>query len=271
MITPFRQAIWPGDQGADVKAVKRAMVKMKSPGYAQLKIDNVAGQTFVRVLDHVLRMHGLPQDHKYGPKAHAIFAPHFDLYGISLYRKAKIRDHSPKPDIAHETAQQAAKQLLELAKEGRYHADNPGDLYDLQRTAQGLTVWSRGGRWVRLDPRPLRAIVWLIKEHNYKIGTFAFCSDHNFDGWRGHAGGFAVDISSINGVALAIDSAHKLTFEVATLLRNGGVGNYRPWQLITAGTGYVYHQDLMNLCIPSAGFYGWDTLAGHRNHIHVGY
>lgn len=270
MATAYRQPIWPGDQGSDVKAVKRAMVAMKASGHENLKLDNVAGLTFVHVLDHELRMRGLPQDHKYGPKAHAIFAPHFDLYGISLYKKAKIRDHTPKPDIVHESAQQAAKQLLELAREGRYHADNPGDLVDLQRTAAGLTVWSRGGRWVRLDPRPLRTLVWLIKTHNYKIGTFALCSDHHFDGWRGHSGGFAVDISSINGASLAGGSAHELTRAVAGTIRNGG-SSYRPWQLITAGTGYVYYNDLLSLCIPSSGFYGSDTLAGHRNHIHVGY
>lgn len=269
MTTPYRQPIWPGDQGSDVKAVKRAMVKMKAPGHEQLKIDNVAGATFVHVLDHELRMHGVAQDHKYGPKAHAIFAPHFDLYGISLYRKAKIRDHSPKPDTAHMSAQEAAKQLLELAREGRYHADNPGDLYDLQRTAQGLTVWSRGGRWIRLDPRPLRLLVWLIRTHNYRIGTFAICSDHHFDGWRGHAGGFAVDISSINGVSLAGPSAHDLTHAVVNTIRSGI--QYRPWQLISAGTGYVYYNDLLNMCIPSAGFYGQPTLSEHRNHVHVGY
>lgn len=270
MATAYRQPIWPGDQGSDVKAVKRSMVAMKVPDYEQLKLDNVAGGTFVRVLNGVLRSNHLPQDGKYGPKAHAIFAPHFDLYGVSLYKKAQIRDHSPQPDIAHESAQQAAKQLLDLAREGRYRADNPGDMTDIERTAAGLTVWSRGGRWIRMDARPLQVLVWLIKTHNYRLGTFALCSDHHFDGWHGHSGGFAVDISSINGISISGAGAHEMTRAVANVLRNAP-SPFRPRQLITAGSGYVYYQDCLNLCLPSAGYYDQDTLAGHRNHIHVGY
>jgi hypothetical protein len=270
MATPYRQPIWPGDEGADVKAVKRAFQRMGIQGSGGLVIDNRAGPQFVLVLDRLLRQHGLRADHEYGPQAHALVAPHFDLYGVSLYRKARIRTHKPPPlPVFSESAKQAALELLQLRELGRYRADNPGDLRDLQATADGKHVWSQGGYYVMLDPRPLRLLVWLIRMHGYRLGTFALCSDHHFDGQHGHSGGLAVDISSINDIALASDAAHGLARAVASTIRNSS--NARPWQLITAGTGYVWHTDLEGLCIPSASFYGWTTLSEHRNHIHVGY
>ena len=270
-VTPFRQEIWAGDQGSDVKAVKRAMRAMKMHGSEDLVIDNIAGKTFITILNNILRSHGQRQDGKYGPKAHAIIAPHFDLYGISLYRKAKIRSRKPPIEpIISETAIHAAHDLIGLMKSGKYRADNPGDLRDLQATANGSAVWSQGGYWVRLDPRPLRLLLWLIKEHGYSLGTYAFCSDHHNDGPHGHSGGLAVDISSINGRGIIGGGMHDATLKLLQVIHTAPAGLH-PRQLICGGSGLMFYKDIENLCVPSPSFYGWQTLSEHRNHIHVGY
>ena len=97
-----------------------------------------------------------------------------------LYRTAKKREpvHPPLPE---QNAQELAKELIVYYHEGKYRADNPGDLRDLEATAAGKAVWSQAGRYVHVDRRPLATLVWLIRQ-GYKIGTFAICSDHHYDG-----------------------------------------------------------------------------------------
>lgn len=100
MTTPFRQVIQKGDVGSDVKAVKRAGKKINAQGSKQVVINKTAGDSFIHMLDAVAHNHGMTPDHKYGPKLHAIFAPHFDAYGVSLYKSARIRKRHPKQDPA---------------------------------------------------------------------------------------------------------------------------------------------------------------------------
>lgn len=272
LATAYRQPILPGDQGADVKAVKRAMVKMAARGAGTLIINNQAGSAFVQVLNTIFRQHGLKADGKYGPGAHAIIAPHFDLYGISLYRKAAIRDRTPPPPtIGYETAKQAAQRLLGHATHGRYHADNPGDLRDLQRTANGDPVWSALGRWVYVDHRPLELVVWLIEERGHKIGTYAICSDHHNDGAHGHSGGFAIDISSIDGHGIGGGGAHAITLAVVQAIRFHSPAILRPRQLICDGAEGVRYSDIAACCLPYEGYYDSSTLRGHLDHCHAGF
>ena len=271
-MTPYRQLILPGDQGSDVKAVKRAMVKMAVKGAGTLIINNQAGSAFVQVLNTILRQHGLKADGKYGPGAHAIIAPHFDFYGVSLYKKAAIRDRTPPPPIiGRETARQAAQRLLSHATAGRYHADNPGDLADLKRTANGDPVWSQLGCWVYIDHRPLELVIWLIEEQKHKIGTYAICSDHSNDGPHGHAGGFAIDISSIDGHGIGGSGAHAITLAVAQAIRFHSPTILRPRQLICDGAEGVRYSDIAACCLPYETYYDSSTLQGHRNHIHSGF
>lgn len=259
---PFRQLVRPGEKGLDVLAYHRALRKM---GYRRVLLSRTAGPQFCDAVRHVQRDHGLRSDGIIGEKTHRIVGAHFDAYGAKLYRTARIR----KPP-APTSAQAAAKRLLELSRAGKYRADNPGDLRDIEAAALGHQVWSRGGRWVKIDARPLEMLVWLIDEMGYRVGTFALCSDHHFDGWKGHAGGYATDISSIDGVSIGSGSeiARILTARVAGMIR---YGRLRPWQLICDGYGGRHDPTIAALTIPSAGFYGSSTMAGHRNHIHVGY
>jgi hypothetical protein len=264
-VTKFRQPIFPGDVGSDVWAVKRAYISMGVSGSGTLAKTKRAGSAFVAVTQIVQRQHSLKADGIYGAATHAVVAPHFDRWGAALYRSAAIRHHTP-PAPTGSTA--AARRLLVLHGQGKYRADNPGDLNDIEAAARGAAVWSRAGRWVHIDRRPLELLVWLIDKKGYQIGTFAICSDHSNDGPHGHAGGLAVDISSVNGVSIA-SHAEALTLQAAKAIRDAP--GLRPRQLICGGSGYVLEPSIYACCIPSAEFYGWTTVREHTNHIHAGY
>lgn len=267
-MTPWRQLILPGDQGRDVKAVKRAMKAMHAKGVQALVVDDHAGTAFVEILNGILVAHGERADGKYGPDAHAIVAPHFDAYGRSLYKLAAIRKRTQPPNNLD--AVSAAKRLLGHASLGRFRDDRGTELAQLRLAAAGKPVWSPAGRYVHLDRRWMDAILLLIEEHDLRIGTFAMCSDHHYDSMRGHAGGVAVDISSIDGMSVVSSSAGPTVKKVLTILR-GLQSPLAPWQLISGGYGGHYDYGCRALCIPSAGFYGEPTLSQHENHIHLGY
>jgi hypothetical protein len=265
----YRQYIRPGQSGRDVKAVKRAIEVMHVHNSENLKNNLFAGSQFVKCVRRVQRNHNLHEDGIYGKATHAIIAPHFDTYGRLLYREARLR--KPKyPPLPEGNAVELAHELLHYHSVGKYRTDNSGDLYDIQRTAQGLPVWSPLGYWVHLNKQPLELLVWLIKQ-DLVIGTFALCSDHHtLDGPHGHNGGFAVDIDSINGIAIASQSAkaRDLTLRVTRLIRYHTPAALRPWQLICNGYGNMYYQPIAACTIGSYNYY---TLRAHRGHIHAGY
>lgn len=273
MTTPYRQSIPPGVTGGDVLAVKRAYIRMHITGAGGLALTRTAGAAFVSVTRSVQLQHRLPADGVYGYATHQVVAPFFDLYGAFLYRTAAIRKPVPPPAPVG-NAQSFAKKLLAYSKTGEYHADNPADLPDIIATANGKPVWSQAGRWVHIDPHPLQLLCWLIEEEHHRVGTYAICSDHSNDGGtHGHAAGFAVDISSIDGVAVAAHTpqARGLTLEVAKLIHNAPSGLV-PSQLICGGYGNVRDAAISLLSIPAAdSYYGSVTMAEHCNHIHAGY
>jgi hypothetical protein len=163
----------------------------------------------------------------------------------------------------------SAKRLLAFKEQGKYHADNPGDLKDIKATAEGRAVRNVNGAAVHIDERVMRVLVFLI-EKGHTIGTFAICSDHHDDGPHGHAGGMAVDISTIDGQAVAQSSARAAVIKVDTELNRAG--ELTPRQLISGGVGNVRDQTISALSIPDAdAFYGAATMAQHCNHVHVGY
>ena len=163
----------------------------------------------------------------------------------------------------------SAKRLLAFSEQGKYHADNPGDLNDIKATAAGRAVHNVNGAAVHIDERVMRVLVFLI-EKGHTIGTFAICSDHHDDGPHGHAGGMAVDISTIDGHAVASASARAVVIKLDTELHHAG--ELTPRQLISGGVGNVRDQTISALSIPGAdSFYGADTMAQHCNHVHVGY
>jgi len=266
----FRQLIRPGQRGRDVKAVKRAMIKMGVKGAGSMGKTNKAGPEFVKCLKNVQRNHGLHVDGIYGKKTHAVIAPHFDAYSKLLYRTAKIRK-PPMPPMSSTDAKVYAQRLLGHHNTGKYIANNSGDLRDIQRTAQGLPVWSAEGRWIHIDYRPLKLLCYLIEVKGHKIGTYALCSDHFYDGPHGHAGGLAVDIDEIDGTNIASSSARAKTLELAKEIHNLS-GDLHPWQEICGGYGYMRDSAISAESIPSAdSFYGSTTMRQHTNHIHVGY
>lgn len=268
----WRQPIRANDVGSDVKAVKRAMKRMKAQDSAKIVVNRRAGRAFIHTLRAIQKNHGLHVDGVYGPKTHSILVHEhaFDLYGAMLYRSARIRkEDAPTPPTG--SAKAEAQQLLKFHEAGKYRADNSGDLYDIRQTALGRPVWSRAGRYVFIDPRPLRLLVYLI-EQGYTIGTYAICSDHFNDGPHGHAGGYAVDISSINGTSIGTRSAKSQALALELARKINKAGALRPRQQICGGYGYVRDSKISACSIPAAdSYYGGTTMQQHTNHIHCGY
>jgi hypothetical protein len=170
--------------------------------------------------------------------------------------------------MSGEKAAASAKHLLKFHREGRYRPEGSSDLKDVQATAGGRPVRSQSGKLVHIDERLMRVLNRLI-ESGHTIGTSSICSDHHDDGEHGHAGGLAVDISSIDGHSIATTSARALVIEVDTALHKAGV--LTPRQLISGGVGNAPDSTISHLTIPSAEFYGAQTMSEHCNHIHVGY
>lgn len=264
----FRQVIFPGDVGSDVLAVKHALQRMGVQGSGALNDSERAGPAFVKALKVLQRHHDLTSDGKYGKKTHAVVAPHFDAADVKLYEKAAVRKHET-PELANGDAAAAAKRLLELAKEGKYHADNPSDMADIEATAAGRAVHSQHGGLVHIDARVLEVLLHLIDDLGHKIGTFAICSDHHDDGPNGHAGGKAVDISTIDGHAVASPSSRASVVTIDKALCNAG--KLKPRQLITAGCGNARDPEILHFCLPSFSIFDAGTLNAHCNHIHIGY
>ncbi len=274
MTIPFRQPIREGQSGSDVKAVKRATIAMHIGGSGSMVTRgphaDYAGESFIKVIKRVQKNHSLHQDGVYGKATHEIVAPHFDPYGRQLYRRARIR--KPKPPPIPPTAVAAAKELLELHKQGKYHDDRGTELIQIQETAAGHAVWSPLGGYVHLDERILQALVWLIRDKGFTLGTFAMCTDHPYDGPHGHAGGHAVDISSIDGISVTAPLSRSKP-KVLALLKalHAAPSHLKPWQLISGGCANVLVSECEALTIPSAAFYGSTTMHEHTNHVHLGY
>lgn len=262
----FKQLILPGDVGSDVLAVKHTLRRMAIKGNEAIRMNNTAGPPFVATLRSAQAQGDITIDGKYGPNTHALIAPHFTPDDEALYQRAAIR--RPLAALASGDAAANARQLLQFQAQGRYHADNPGDLSDIQATAGGRAVHSQSGQMVHIDARVMQILVHLI-DNGHSIGTFAICSDHHDDGPHGHAGGRAVDISTIDGHSIATLSARAAVIQIDKQLRNAGA--LVPRQLITGGVGNKIDQSIEGLTIPNPAFYGPETMKEHTNHIHIGY
>jgi|SRR5215469_4774389 len=262
----FRQLILPGDIGSDVLAVKHTLRRMAIKGNEAMTMGNTAGPAFVTTLRNAQAKGGITVDGKYGPHSHALIAPKFTPDDEGLYQHAAIR--RPGSSLVSGDAAANAQKLLNFQAQGRYHADNPGDLSDIQATAEGRAVLSKSGQMVHIDARVMQVLVHLIGL-GHSIGTFAICSDHHDDGPHGHAGGLAVDISTIDGHPVNSSSARAVVIQVDEQLHNAGV--LKPRQLISGGVGNTIDQAIEALTIPSADFFGPKTMQDHTTHIHVGY
>jgi len=272
-VIAFRQQIKQGQSGSDVTAVKRTMQRMNVPGSGALNLSlrrrKYAGASFTRCIRTVQRNHKLHQDGVYGKQTHALIAPHFGAYDRLLYRRAKIRQPA-KPPVPT-TAIGAAKRLLELQKTGKYHDDRGTTIAQLVKTSKGEPVWSPLGHYVHIDERVLELLVWLIDQKGFKIGTFALCTDHGPDSPKGHAGGFAVDISSIDGISI-LSSSSKPKLIAALQAMRAAPGALKPRQLISGGVANQRDADCSALCLPAADvYYGSATMLQHCNHAHVGF
>jgi hypothetical protein len=263
----FRQVILPGDVGEDVLVVKRALRRMGIEGSGAMSTSSLAGPAFVEAVRAVQRLHSITVDGKYGKDTHAFVAPHFTAADAVIYARAVIRPRDLLGPVPADSVA-AAKRLLQLAELGKYHADNPGDMNDVEATAAGRAVPSKHGGLVHLDPRVLQVILHLI-DRGHTIGTFALCSDHHDDGLHGHAGGRAVDISTVDGKAVSSPASRPAVLAVDMELRQAGP--LTPRQLITGGCGNARDPEIEALCIPSPTFFGVPTILDHTNHIHVGY
>lgn len=269
-MVPFKQSILPGDVGSDVLAVKNTMRRLGIKGSGAMNMGGRAGPAFVAALKLTQRHFEVQMDGKYGQETHGVVATHFDAADQALYQQAAIRKR-PQPPAPSGDAAAAAKQLLALQAQGKYHADNAADLGDIHATAAGQAVHSQSGQMIHIDARVFQVLIHLIGL-GHKIGTFAICSDHHFDSPTGHSGGRAVDISSIDGVAVAApaSSSKALVLKIDNALH--AAGPLKPRQLITGGCGNARDAEISALSIPAAdSFFGPDTMQDHCNHIHVGY
>jgi hypothetical protein len=263
----LRQPILPGDVGSDVLAVKNTLLRLGIKGSGAMNMGERAGPAFVTTLKVAQRRFEVESDGKYGKNTHAVIAPHFDGADEALYQKAEIRKRVAPPAPAGDAAG-AAKQLLELQAQGKFHCDNPGDLADINATVAGQAVHGPRGL-VHVDERVFQVLIHLIGL-GHTIGTFAICSDHHDDGPNGHAGGRAVDISSIDGHSVGSSSSRSLVIAINQALHDAGP--LEPRQLISGGCGNVRDTEISALSIPdSDAFYGADCMRAHCNHIHVGY
>lgn len=168
----------------------------------------------------------------------------------------------------------AAKQLLSMSTSGRF-TDSHNSV-DLRASALNRKVNSACGGSVFIDIRCIQMILWLIQQ-GYKIGTYAWCSDHHCDGMSGHSGGHAVDIAIINGIGVNQESCGPLVVQIDTLLNKHAPDGLRPRQLISGGFGNHRDQTCTSLCITDPvgqnpdSYYTPGVMAEHCNHIHVGY
>lgn len=176
-----------------------------------------------------------------------------------------------------------AKKLLTYYREGKYKDDDGLQIEQMKKIANGEKLTNQGGGSYYMFDKVLKGIVFLI-ESGFTIGTYALMSDHHMnDGY--HPLGQAVDISSINGVAIGNGGAQalNLTIQVARLL-NGLGGEMFPDQIITfgvGGRGTPTNDILAGLCaLKGAGSNGRlsasqakeyysESVEGHKDHIHV--
>lgn len=272
----FRQVIRPGEKGKDVKAVKIAYRRMGVIGSGGMAMTNRAGPAFGRVTRNFQRHHGLKVDGIYGKATHNHLARErrngihaFSAYAAMLYRTARLR-HPVEPPAPKLSAQAAARKLKDFHAQGKLHDDSGRIMAQINLTAAGRPVWSAMGRYVHIDKRVLEALVELI-EKGFHIGCFALCSDHHYDGPHGHSGGFAVDISSVNGISVVAPGGRANTLKCAEHLHHHMPTVLHPWQLICDGYGNMHDPAISALTIPGAAFYGYVTMSQHRNHIHLGY
>ena len=179
------------------------------------------------------------------------------------------------------SASELAKKLLSYRSSHKYNCDNSGDCVDLQKMVDGQSLAGSGGCQAKaLDPRVLQLLLYLIEVGNFRVGTYALCGDHGFDSPRGHSGGFAVDISSINGQAVNQDSqAAKMEALKMDKFLNALPAPLKLSQQISWGYGNHFDSQMAatqqyggKLCSSSCeSIYTAAVEAQHTNHIHAGY
>jgi hypothetical protein len=278
MTLELRHPIRPGMHGSDVKAVKLAYRRMGVQGAGAMSLSRRAGPAFVHTTRSFQRNHGLPVHDAYDKVTHAKLRdmkrggiPAFSAWAKLLFRRGqKKRNPTPQPEATNMSAQAAARALKDFHAQGKFHDDSGRIMAQIDAAASGRAVWSQAGHWVFLDKRMLQALVELV-ERGFHIGCFAMCSDHPYDGPHGHAGGMAVDISSVNGVSVSSPGGRGPTLNLATHLHHHMPATLHPWQLICDGYGYMHDSAISALTLPGATFYGYATMRAHRNHVHLGY
>lgn len=262
-VIPFKRALHVGMRGSDAKAVKIALMHTKHAHGFPLAFTRLYSRHAAADLKTFQKHHKLPADGIYGPKTHEKLWPYFTRYAKWLYKRQKVVHPMPN------SAKAAALRLMTLHREGKFRDDRGTCYAQVVAAAQGKPVRNAIGQEVFLNAKMLEVLVWLIDVKHFEIGVFAICSDHGFDSEMGHAGGHAVDISSINGVSILSSSVFNPLMNVLKDLHSAGA--LKPWQLISGGYANQHNIHCMDECIPSAAFYGEPTLTEHCNHVHVGY
>ncbi|HVS78855.1 MAG TPA: phage tail tip lysozyme [Candidatus Saccharimonadales bacterium] len=182
------------------------------------------------------------------------------------------------------TNAQLAQKLLNYRKTGQYQCDNPGDCTDLEYMVEGKALSSEPNTACKvdtLDSRVLKLLLYLIENGGFKIGTFAMCGDHSDDGLGGHSGGLAVDISTVDGANLGLDTSDAgaeglkmdqfLNSSLPTALKldqqiSWGYGGH--YDAAMAATQQYNGQLCGSSCVT---IYTQAIEDEHTNHIHAGY
>jgi len=179
-------------------------------------------------------------------------------------------------DLVNLTRSQLAQMLVRKYNAGDFKDDyqgQPDDISQVRKTLNNQRLNSKCGNQVWLDNKVMQVILWLIQQ-GYKIGVYALCENHDCHTNSGnisrHSEGYAVDISSINGVNIGTDpKAGPLVHAVNQLLKDDVPKAFEPNQLISGG--FAGHQDEQCIRQSFGGSYDQSTLNGHLDHIHVGY
>jgi Putative peptidoglycan binding domain len=279
MTLELHHPLRPGMHGSDVKATKLAYRRMGVQGSGAMQLSDRAGPAWEHVTRSFQHNHGIKVDGIYGKLTHKrLFEmrrdgkPAFSTWAELLFRRGqKKRNPPPVPIVVDMSAETAARALVTAHVRGEFHDDSGRIMAQVSAAAAGKAVWSPAGHYVFLDRRMLESLVELVQK-GYHVGCYAMCSDHPYDAPHGHAGGKAVDISSVNGVSINSHLARQATLNLMTHLHHQMPAVLKPWQLICDGYGYMHDEAISGLSLPAGvGFYGAGTMSQHRNHVHLGY
>jgi len=166
-VVPYTRTLKRGSRGADVRAVKRALVHQGSLDQRLSKVTSTGGRDFAAALRKYQRRHDLKPTGTYTRGTHERLRKHghFDAYGAHLMRSAAAKS-KPKPQAAG--ARIASAALYAHARQPRHYTQS-------------------GARWQPVDMVPWQEHMWAYGDcSSFATGCFKMAKlpDPNGLGYR---------------------------------------------------------------------------------------